>query len=92
MHDYEVEEDGEDVGAWVAVCDGFLVWARRGSPGGGEDAGLDCRVYFGGVGFSVGAEELRVKLGEDIADAVCFVGELNAEESFEEVEKGWCYF
>ena len=92
MHDYEVEEDGEDVGAWVAVCNGFLVWTGRGSPGWGADAGLDCRVYLCGVGFGVGAEELRVELGEDVANAVCFVSKLNAEEGFEEVEKSWCYF
>ena len=73
MHDYEVQEHGEDVRRGIAVCDAFAVVGGR-CPGGAEDAGFDCRVDFCGVGFCVGAEELGVELGEDVADAVCFVG------------------
>jgi len=78
VHDYEIEQDGEDVGAGVAVCYALsCVWWWR--PVWTEDAGFDCVVNLGGVRFGIGAEKLRVELGEDVSDAICFVGELDAE-------------
>ena len=92
MDDHEVEEHGEDVGAWVAVGHGFGTrrWDRR--PEWAENAGFDGVVDLGSMRFGVGAEELEIKLGEDIPDPVCFVGELHAEEGFEEREELWGYF
>jgi hypothetical protein len=86
---YEVEEHGEDEGGRVAVCDAFSGWRSRG-PGWAEDAGFDGGVDFRGMGFCVGDEELGIELREDVSDTVGFVGELDAEECFEEGEKLRC--
>lgn len=69
MHNNEVEEDGEHEGGWVAICDAFSR-SRVGSPGWAENATFDVGVYFCGVGFRVGYEELSVKLGEDVSNTV----------------------
>lgn len=86
MDDDEVEEDGEDVRAGFAVGDGFSGGGVR-RPGGREDAGFDGGGDFHGVRYCIGAEELSVELREGVPDVVCFVGELDGEEGFEEGEE-----
>ena len=90
MHDYDVEEYGEDIGAGIAVCYAFSrVW--RWCPGWAEDARLDRVMDLGSVWFGVGAEELCVELRKYVADPVCFIRELDTEQCLEEGEKLWGY-
>ena len=44
------------------------------------------------MGFGIGAEQLRVQLREDIANAIRFVRELHAEEGLKKVEQRRCNF
>lgn len=90
VDDDEVQQDGEDVGAGLAVCDAPVWGVGPRRPGWREDAGFDCGMDLCGVRPGVGAEQLRVELRKHVADAICLIGELYAEERLEEIEECWC--
>jgi len=89
VHDHEVEKHAEDKGAGVAVRYAFTGWRWR-CPCGAEHAVFYGGCDFGDVGRGVGGEDLAFELREHVADAVGLVGELDAEEGFEEGNELGC--